>query len=123
MSHVARAAKHLLGNIRYFSDLVICLRLRRYQVEPIEAVLDSILQCHGHEYLLIFPRQSGKNEAVAQLLTYLLNLFQRVGGNVIYGATGANLGMGIERLEDRLDNGWNRGQWVKKTKPARRCLG
>jgi len=38
---------------------------------------------------------SGKNEAIAQLLAYLLNLFQRVGGHIIYGAIGNGLGMGI----------------------------
>lgn len=87
------------------------------------AVLDSVLNRKGYEFLLVFPRQSGKNEAVAQLLAYLLNLFQRVGGNVVYGALGDQLGMGIERLEDRLDNAWNVGRWTKKVRPIRRCLG
>jgi hypothetical protein len=123
MLRITRAARALLSNIHYFSDLVIGLRLRRYQIEPIEAVLDSIIQGHGYEFLLIFPRQSGKNEAVAQLLAYLLNLFQRVGGNIVYGATGDGLGLGIERLEDHLDNAWNWGRWTKATKPIRRCLG
>jgi hypothetical protein len=123
VSRVARAATKLLSDIKHFSNLVIKRPLRRYQLAPVQAVVDSILNRAGREYLLIFPRQSGKNEAVAQLLVYLLNIFQRVGGNIVYGATGDGLGMGIERLEDRLDNAWNSGTWQKKVRPIRRCLG
>jgi len=123
MSQISRAAKALLSDIRCFSQLVIRLPLRSYQLDPLHAILDSVLNRRGLEFLLIFPRQTGKNEAVAQLLAYLLNITQRAGGNIIYAATGNGLGMGIERLEDRLDNAWNRGAWTKKTKPARRCLG
>jgi hypothetical protein len=123
MSRVAAAAKKLLGDIRYFSSLVIRIPLRQYQLTPIHAVLDSVINRRGLEFLLVFPRQSGKNEAIAQMLAYLLNLLQRVGGNIVYAAIGANLGMGIERLEERLANPWNRGRWAKKVRPDRRCLG
>lgn len=123
MSRIARAAKTLLSDIAPFSKLVIKTPLRRYQIEPIRAILDSILYRKGHEFLLIFPRQSGKNEAVAQLLVYLLNLYQRIGGHIVYGAKGDGIGMAIERLEQRLENPWNAGLWSKKVKPTRRCLG
>lgn len=123
MSRVRRAAIAFLSDIRCFSVQVIKLPLRTYQLAPLHAILNSILHQHGREYLLIFPRQTGKNEAVAQLLAYLLNILQRAGGNIIYAATGDGLGMGIERLEDRLDNAWNRAAWQKKTKPTRRTLG
>jgi hypothetical protein len=124
MSHIARAAKMILSDVGRFSRYAIRLPLRGYQRQALDAIIDSILHRQGREYLLIFPRQSGKNEAVAQLLVYLLNLYQRVGGNIVYGATGdAARGMGIDRLEDRLDNAWNRGRWIKRTQPIRRCLG
>ena len=116
-------AKGLLSDARPFSSLVLQKPLRHYQLEPVRAILDSVLHQRGLEFLLVFPRQSGKNEAIAQLLVYLLNLFQRVGGNVIYGAIGNGLGLGIERLEDRLENPWNQGRWAKRNKPPRRCLG
>ncbi len=123
MSRVVRAAQRRLIDIQHFSTLVIRLPLRSYQLQPIHAVLESVLNRQGLEFLLVFPRQAGKNEAVAQLLAYLLNLYQRVGGNVVYGATGANLGMGMERLERRLSNPWNAHTWSKKVRPDRRCLG
>ncbi len=123
MSNVARLAKRLLGDIRHFSKLVIRLPLRPYQLKPILAVLDSILHQRGREFLVVFPRQSGKNEAAAQLETYLLNIFQRVGGNIIHAAIGDASGMAAARLEDRLDNPWNAGRWTKKTRPDRRIFG
>lgn len=113
----------ILADPRLFSSLVIRVPLRRYQLAPLRAILDSVLNRRGFEFLLIFPRQSGKNEAVAQLLAYLLNLYQRVGGNIVYGAIGNALGMGVERLEERLENTWNAGQWARKVRPLRRCLG
>src|SRR5512139_3124521 len=98
MDAISRAAKALLADPRLFSSLVLRLPLRRYQLVPLKAILESVLNRRGLEFLLVFPRQSGKNEAVAHLLVYLLNLFQRVGGNVVYGATSSGLGLGIGRL-------------------------
>ena len=53
----------------------------------------------------------------------LLNLLQRKGGNIVYAATGDGLGRGIQRLEARLDNPWNREWWRKASQPIRRMLG
>jgi hypothetical protein len=112
-----------LLDVSPFSNLVIRKPLRGYQLKPLHAIMDSILHHKGYEFLLVFPRQSGKNEAVSQLLCYLLNLFQRIGGNIIYGAIGDGLGTGIERLEEHLGNPWNAGKWTTKNKPTRRLLG
>ena len=117
------AAKQLLRNPSGFSQLVIKFPLYTYQLTPLMSIINSVLNQHGHEYLLVFPRQSGKNEAIAQLLVYLMNLLQRRGGNIVYGATGDGIGRGISRLEERLDNPWNIRQWRKSTKPTRRRLG
>jgi len=82
-----------------------------------------VLRRRGHEFLLVFPRQSGKNEAVAQMLVYLLTLLQRAGGQMVYGAVGDGLGRGMRRLEQRLDTPWTRGQWRREARPARYTLG
>jgi hypothetical protein len=118
-----RALAHWLVDPARFSALVLRMPLRHYQTTPLRTILHSVLHGRGREYLLVFPRQSGKNEAVAHLLAYLLNLYQRRGGNIVYGAIGDALGMGIERLEDRLDNAWNAGHWSRANKPTRRLLG
>ncbi|MFN2226882.1 MAG: hypothetical protein ACK2UY_11250 [Anaerolineae bacterium] len=112
-----------MKDIGQFSDLVLDMPLRAYQLAPLAAVLDSIINQKGIEFLLVFPRQSGKNEAVAQLLAYVLNLYHRTGGNVVYGAVGDQLGVGIERLEARLANELNHELWTVQANPTRRCLG
>jgi hypothetical protein len=123
MSRIGRAARLLLGDISLFSKLVIRIPLYDYQLRPLQSVLNSVLRKEGLEFLLVFPRQSGKNEAVAQLQVYLLNLFQRIGGNMVFGATGDGLGRGIRRLEERLGNSWNAKQWKRAGRPLRRSLG
>ncbi len=119
----ARAAAYLLGDVGRFSRHVIGLPLYDYQVEPLRAVVDSVLNQRGREFLLVFPRQSGKNEAVAQLLVYLLTVLQRAGGQIVYGAVGDGLGRGMRRLEQRLDTPWTRSQWRREARPARYTLG
>lgn len=123
MLNAVAALKYILRHVGVFSRLVLSMPLRAYQEEALEAVIESVLHQQGHEFLLVFPRQAGKNEAVAHLLVYLLNILQRVGGNIVYAAIGDGLGRGVDRLEARLDNPWNQGRWRKKGRPVRRMLG
>jgi hypothetical protein len=109
MPLVDRVAKSLLLDPARFSELVLEMPLRGYQRRPMIAVIDSVLFGKGLEFLLVFPRQSGKNETIAHLLVYLLNIYRRRGGNIVYGAIGDTLGLGKARLEQRLDNDWNQG--------------
>jgi hypothetical protein len=113
----------LLSDPAAFSHTLMQPRLHAYQLQPVRAVVDSVIGRRGREFLVVYPRQSGKNEAVAQMLVYLLNLLRFEGGQIVMGATGDALGMAIDRLEQRLDNPWNRGRWTKKRRPSRRCLG
>ena len=96
---VVNAAVAILSDISTFSKGVIRLPLYQYQVEALAAVLDSVLNRKGLEFLLVFPRQSGKNEAVAQLLVYLMTLLQRVEGNIVYTALGDGIGRGVFRFQ------------------------
>ncbi|MFN2138195.1 MAG: hypothetical protein ACK2UK_19725, partial [Candidatus Promineifilaceae bacterium] len=68
-------------------------------------------------------RQSGKNEAVAHLLVYLLNLYRRRSANIVFAAIGDGLGRGQKRLQQRLDNPWNSGEWRAASQPSRTMLG
>ncbi|WP_374687472.1 hypothetical protein [Promineifilum sp.] len=117
------AAGYVLDDIERFSRLVIGLPLYEYQVEPLRAVIDSVLHRRGREFLLVFPRQSGKNEAVAHLLVYLLAVMQRRGGQIVYGAVGDGLGRGMRRLEERLETPWTSGRWRRGGRPTRYRLG
>ena len=50
-------------------------KLRAYQREAAEAVLESVLGQRGLSLAVMFPRQSGKNELQAQIEAYLLLLY------------------------------------------------
>ncbi len=123
LSKLASVAKRLLSDPAAFSQYVVGFKLYDYQIRPLLAVVDSVLHGRGFEFLIIFPRQSGKNELVAHLIVYLLNLFQRAGGNIVFGAIGDGLGRMTRRVENRLDNKWNKLKWKKGTDPMRRILG
>lgn len=120
---VARAAATILRSLSTFSQKVIGITLYSYQLEPIQPILQSLFQHSGREFLLIFPRQSGKNELIACLLVYLLNLYQRTGCNILFAAVADGVGRGLNRLEQRLKNPWNRGHWKRKADPKQRTLG
>ncbi|MFN2171273.1 MAG: hypothetical protein ACK2UF_07595, partial [Candidatus Promineifilaceae bacterium] len=114
---------HLLSDIGRFSRGVLNMPLCDYQLRPLTAVIDSVLHGRGCEFLIVFSRQSGKNEAVAHLLVYLMNIYQREGGNIVFAAVGDGLGRGQRRLHERLNNPWNRDTWRKAARPARTILG
>ena len=48
------------------------LRLRSYQRQVIESIANSVFKGLGLSFVVMFPRQSGKNELQAQLESYLL---------------------------------------------------
>ncbi len=116
-------ANAILTDIEQFSRHIIGVPLYPYQVEPLRAIIDSVLRRRGREFLLVFPRQSGKNEAVAQLLVYLLVILQRRGGQIVYGAVGDGLGRGMRRLEERLETPLTHQRWRKTGRPRRYTLG
>lgn len=124
MGIVSNAAKTVLSDIQPFSKLVLKKPLRAYQLAAVRPVLKSIINQDGQEFVWIFSRQSGKNETVAQLCAYLLNIFQRGGGHIIHTApTGDQVATGKARLEERLANGWNAGHWGTLRTPLQTKLG
>jgi hypothetical protein len=124
LSDAVKRVKAVLRSIRLFSALVIRLPLRSYQVGPADAVVDSCLNNRGLEFLWVFPRQSGKDEAVAQLCVFLLTLFHRVEAGMVHVfPTSGQLATGITRLSHRLENLWTGERWWSKSHPARLGLG
>jgi len=67
--------KWLLREPERFTQMASGITLRRYQRGVLSAIFDSVLNERGLSLVVIFPRQSGKNELQAQLETYLLTLF------------------------------------------------
>ena len=57
--------------------------LRPYQREIALAIKDSILHHRGLSFVVVLPRQSGKNELQAHLFSWLLFRYAKHGGNIV----------------------------------------
>ncbi len=77
------AVRHLYKSVDCFSSRLARRQLRSYQKKVAEAILDSVLHRRGLEFVVIFPRQSGKNELQAHLEAYLLSLLQNYPAEII----------------------------------------
>lgn len=60
--------------------------LRPYQVEFVRAVANSVVERRGESFAAVFSRQSGKDEALAQLVCWLLHRQRMAGGSIIIAA-------------------------------------
>ncbi len=105
--------KRLLTDPALFSRYLVGRPLRPYQLEPARAIVDSVLHQKGLTFTVMMARQAGKNELSAQLELFLLNLFQRRGGNIVKCAPTfkPQIVNSKLRLEQLLDNPWNQGRW------------
>jgi len=75
MTHLVELLKKLLRDVVLFVRFASGLKLRRYQEAVARAVIHSVVHREGLSFVVILPRQSGKNELQAQLQAYLLTLF------------------------------------------------
>ncbi len=72
---LVQTCKEILRNVNRFCAEASGIRLRTYQQEVAEAIVDSTIREKGLSFVIIFPRQSGKNELQAQIEAYLLSIF------------------------------------------------
>ena len=77
MEEISTLVKTLLRNPLHFTKYNCRFRIRRYQQGVLEAVTESVLNERGLSFVVMFPRQSGKNELQAHLEVYLLTLLSR----------------------------------------------
>lgn len=75
MTSLKSTVKQYFYSPLVFAENASGLKLRSYQQQVALAVADSILHRKGFTFVVIFPRQSGKNELQAQIESYLLVLF------------------------------------------------
>jgi len=99
-----------------FTRVMAGLKLRSYQEAVARAVIQSVMRGLGHSIVVMFPRQSGKNELQAQLEAYLLFLLGGHGAEMVkisptYQPQCLNA---MRRLEHTLDqNPLTRGKWQR----------
>lgn len=73
----------MLENPVVFASSCSGLQLRTYQRQVAEAITRSVIKGLGQTFVVIFPRQSGKNELQAQIETYLLVLFSQLDAEMV----------------------------------------
>jgi hypothetical protein len=95
----------VLADIGEFSRVVWPDKaLRGYQLAPARAIVRAALNLTGETLVIVFSRQSGKDEMLAQTFAYLLILTQFEGGSIVV-AQPSMIPQGrisMQRLVDRL---------------------
>lgn len=84
---LARGLRAAYGDVATFSRALWPARaLRGYQAEPARAVAESVRRGRGDVFCIVFSRQAGKDETIAQVQAYLLHLHRLVGGSIVLAA-------------------------------------
>ena len=76
MVDLERVLLDLLGDIKVFSQKGSRIKLRKYQEQAAEAIIDSVKKAKGRTIVVVFPRQSGKNELQAHIEAFILACLQ-----------------------------------------------
>ena len=78
--------------------------LRGYQRGPARAIVESVEQGRGRQFAVVFSRQAGKDELLAQVIAFLLVRRGSRGGNVVVAAPTFRPQAALcrDRLLDRL---------------------
>ena len=83
----SRGLGAVLDDFALFSQALYPDRaLRPYQLAAARPILESIVARAGGRFVLLFSRQSGKDELLAQLQAFLLARYRRKGGGVVMAA-------------------------------------
>jgi hypothetical protein len=99
------ALRRALGDVAAYSRAILPdWRLRGYQLEPARAIAESVERELGRQFAVVFSRQAGKDELLAQVLAYLLTRYQRRGGSAVLAAPTfrPQAALSRDRLWDRL---------------------
>jgi hypothetical protein len=84
---IARAGRLTFRDVADFSRLLLPGRaLRPYQIVPARAIAASVDEGLGCSFAVVFSRQAGKDELLAQTLAFLLLRHQRTGGEIVVAA-------------------------------------
>ena len=86
-TRLTAALRPLIHDVGAFSRAVLpAQRLRGYQLEPARAIAESVTRGWGRQFAVVFARQAGKDELLAQLIAWLLTRHQRSGGEIVLAA-------------------------------------
>jgi hypothetical protein len=95
----------LLNDVGEYSRVLLPgYRLRNYQIGPARAIAESVTGQLGRQFAVVFSRQAGKDETLAQLIAWLLTRYQIAGGTILVAAPTRTPQANItrDRVLDRL---------------------
>jgi hypothetical protein len=72
-------------SIKGFARYMLGIKLYPYQVEAANAIIRSVVARDGNTFVIIFSRQSGKDEILAILNLFLMFRFSEIGLDIVMG--------------------------------------
>ena len=117
MTKLRQTLKQILRDILLFAQHASGLKIRAYQEAPAKAIVERVKAHEGGSIVVLFPRQSGKNEVQAQLEAYLLTVFSPQDAEMVkVSPTWKPQSLNAMRRLDRVlkRNLICRGQWKKE---------
>ncbi|HCC78009.1 MAG: hypothetical protein A2X25_06840 [Chloroflexi bacterium GWB2_49_20] len=118
MTELHSRLRKVLGSLEEYARLGTGITLRPYQLQAANAIIASIQNNAGLSFVLVLPRQSGKDEMIGQLIAYLMRCLSSKDRSIVvvnptYKPQTINA---ILRLETCLSrNPLTRGQWRKRS--------
>lgn len=70
-------------NVRNHSRDIVGVTLRKYQYDAADTIVNSVFKRLGLTIVIIFSRQSGKDEMLANVILYLLARFDKIGIDMV----------------------------------------
>jgi hypothetical protein len=84
---MSRLEDTTFDNIAKFSRVLVPRHaMRPYQLDAARAIAQSIIERRGDQFAVVFARQAGKDEMLAQLLAFLLARYGSMGGSIVVAA-------------------------------------
>jgi len=125
MSTLKQTIKRITKKFENFTSNGGGIHMRKYQLNAANAIIDSIIKRKGLSFVIIFPRQSGKDELVSNLLAFLCNLYaHRDMGIVVVNPTYKPQTINaILRFEKRLASNLLTRMFWKKRSDFMRMIG
>lgn len=125
MSTLKQTIKRVAKKFASFTSHGGGIDMRRYQLRAANAIIDSIIKKKGLSFVIIFPRQSGKDELISNLLAFLCNLFAHrdVGIVVVNPTYKPQTINAILRFEKRLSTNLLTRMFWKKRSDFMRMIG
>jgi len=80
---VRKELRKKVNNLDGFTRGFLAIKLRPYQLQAANAILKSVFARDGNSFVIIFARQSGKDELLADLILYLFARLAAMGANIV----------------------------------------